>query len=1839
MEKIPGYHITDTLYESQRTVIYRASRTQDNTPVILKVLNREYPSPEEFASFKREFGITRNLHLEGVITPYKLEKHGNSMVMSLEDFEGISLAKVLVSRRFPLEEFLKLALRITSILGEIHQHQVIHKDLNPSNIIWNPETDQLKIIDFGISTLVSHDQPSILNPNVLEGTIAYMSPEQTGRMNREIDYRTDFYSLGVTLYEMLLGFLPFQTTDTMELIHCHLAKSPRAPHELNPDIPKPVSQIIMKLMAKTAEDRYQSIRGIVSDLRKCHEQLTFTGQIQFVAVGQDDVSERFQFPQKLYGRSEHYHTLLKAFDRVSKGRRECILVSGYAGMGKSALVHEIYEPVIARRGYFVAVKFDQVKQDIPYLPLIQALQALIQQILTESESHIAQWKETFLSVVEENGQVLITLMPALTTIIGKQPPVPELPPEESQNRLYLVLGRFLQAFIAPEHPLVLFLDDLEWADAASLKLVQFLLTAPDIKHLLVIGTYQEMEMGDSHPLQQALEELQQAEAKLTRITLTPLSVDELARFLAETFQCAPKDTASLAQLMFEKTYGNPFAVKEFLKTLHRQELLTFDSSSGKWQWNPEQIQGMALTENVVRFMTLRIQQLPENIQELLRFAACIGTRFDLHTLAQARNVPEAETAAALEVAIAEGLIVPADDAYNYVRYLNAEELKEFAPQVSYDFVHNRIREAADALSPESQRAEFHLNIGRHLLRCDIHKDTIEENITDIVTHLNMGTNLLKTKAERVKLAQLNLLVGKRAKALADYTQALKYLTAGVALMKKKGWQGEHYRLTFDLHKEQTEVECLCGDFEQAAAAIHTMLEKVHSDIERAAVLHLQVMLYTFQAQHNEAIRVGKEALRLVGFAFPEEDELEAELASDVAEIRKLLKVKPIATLLHEPELTLPEAKIAVQLLDKLILATFQSNQQLYYLIVAKLVNLSLKYGHTSEAAYGFAQYGAILGARWGFYKAGYEFGKFAVKLSEKSNNPAQKCKALCALAAELSPWVRHVQYTNDIENEAYQVGVYAGEFQFAGLALMYKIINWFYAGVNLRQILSNFPKFLHFVQRTNNLAATDALTGYRLVIQNMCGLTADMFSFDTDETKEAQFLTDCQKHQSVVAVCLYRILKAQLLYLYGKPAESLHCLAQAEEHLDLLSSVIARAEHNFYASLSLAARIPDVSKKERKTCWEQLQKNQEQMKIWAENCPENFQQRYLLIQAEEARLREDPFAAMQLYKQAIQAAKDHDFPNIKALAHELAARCYVEYDFEEFARLHLMKAHGNYTIWGATRKVEQLAETYSKFFTRSAAEFSRPGQEKTTQQSTETLLPTTEQGISLLDLQTVLKASQAFSGEIVLAELLQRMMRIVIENAGAQNGWLLLEKEGNWTIEAEGVADSQEVKVLHSIPVIAEESGGETPIPSTIIQYVIRTGESVVLNNAGQEGNFTTDPCIVKHQTKSVLCTPLIKQGKLIGILYLENNLAPGAFTADRLEVLNMLSSQMAISIENATLYKELEEALTQQIDLSNRQVELTNAYSRFVPSEFLSLLGKKSITDVQLGDQIEKEITVMFCDIRGFTPLSETMTPQQNFNFINSYLSQMSPIIRKHHGFIDKYIGDAIMALFPTHADDAVRAAIAMLKRLVKYNQGRKRAGYPMVSIGIGLNTGDIMLGTVGDQARMDGTVISDAVNLASRIEGMTKVYGVSLLIGETTYFQLQDPARYAIRIIDQVQAKGKSEPVTVFEVFDGDPPEIIDMKQQTLVLFKQGFKLYHQAKFAGATSLFSDVLQVNPEAQMKQIEEAKEFFQEILHVNSNDKVAQIYVQRCENIQQYGISNEWKGVWAWIESLRNRGI
>ncbi len=1509
MSAITDYQITTKIYESANSGVYRAVTHSNNQPVILKVLKEDYPTPSALTRYKQEYEITRSLEINGVIEVYNLVPYKNTLAIVLEDFGGISLDILMGVKEFSLSEFLLIAVQIVETLSEIHAANVIHKDINLSNIVYNPETRQLKIIDFGISTTFTRENPTINSPSVLEGTLAYMSPEQTGRMNRVLDYSTDFYSLGVTFYKILTQRLPFETNDALELVHCHIAKRPVPPHEVDSEIPQVVSKIIMKLLAKMAEDRYQSALRIKADLEECLTQLQQTGQISDFPIARHDISDRLKISQTLYGRETEIEILRSTFKRVvecepQQKRVEMMLVSGYSGIGKSVLIQELYPTITQHHGYFISGKFDQFQRNIPYSAIVSAFQVLVKQLLTESEAQLEQWREKLLAAFGVNGQVMLDLIPEIEKITSSQPPVQLLEPTEAQNRFNAIFQKFIGVFCQQSHPLVLFLDDLQWADSASLKLIELMITKNNTGYLLLLGAYRDNEVSSNHLTMITIDRLREQGAIINSIILNPLQINEIYQMLADTLYCDRETVASLVELVFQKTSGNPFFINEFLRTIYQENLLVFDRQQKRWQWNIAQIEALGITENVVDLMVGKLRKLPEITQKALRLAACIGNSFDLSTLSIIYEKSAPETFKDLLSAIQSGAIQP----------MSALELTSEIPIESslfiqdYKFLHDRVQQAAYALIDDEQKKVVHLQIGR-LLLAYISSEAREEKIFTLVDHLNEGRVLIESKDEKIALTELNLQAGRKAKEATAYAASRNYLLLAENEFPGDIWE-EHYEMSLTLYKELVEVEYLNGNIERSQFLIEMALRQAKSDLDRTEFYYLQIIQHTLLGKISEAIDSGRTALRALGIDLPSEN-LETAFETELIEYQENLGRQEIGLLYNRPEMVVPEKRAALKILIRILPAAWIFNPALMYIVGTKLVNLSIKHGHMEKAPIGYACFGVINAHVLHNYHLAYQHGCLSIKLADKYNDLSSIVGTRQFHACMIMPWLKHIKLSERVNIEGIEAGLQSGDLQPTGYSVTYNLYNLVYQGKNLDLLLKEVDRSLLFSQESQNQWAIDCILAAKISIQNLVGLTDHKFCFDLEDLEEADFVETCQKHQTIAAICFYYIFKAEILYLYSQPLE-LSLLEQAGEWFDYIPSTISISKHNFYYSLTLISLYNQASLGEQERYWQQLKANQQRMKEWADNCPENFLHKYLLIAAEMSRISGQWHQAMDLYDQAIESAKENEFIQNQALANELAAKFWLEREKEEFAQLYMRKACQGYQIWGAKHKVEILEETYPQWFSSSSS--GRKLATGTTASST-----TSNRLVETLDLTTVMKASQAISGEIVLEDLIEKLMKIAIENAGAEKGFLILEKEGNWVIEAEGIMDFDEVHILQSIPIDSIAVDHQLPLLSvSIINYVTRTQENLVLDDAAHEGQFIRDPYIVATQPKSILCTPLLNQGKLSGILYLENNLTTGAFTPDRLEVLKLLSSQAAISLQNAQLYvalRENERKLTQFLE------------------------------------------------------------------------------------------------------------------------------------------------------------------------------------------------------------------------------------------------------------------------------------------------------------------------------------
>ncbi|MBO3457304.1 AAA family ATPase [Aetokthonos hydrillicola Thurmond2011] len=1485
MISLPDITIIDQIYESPNSLVYRGSRKKNQQPLILKLLQEDYPTPAELYRYQQEYEITRSLNLNGVIKAYELRKYQNTQLMLLEDFGGESLKILLERRRCSLSEFLHLAIQIIDTLGQLHQNNVIHKDINPSNIVLNPQTGQLKIIDFGLSTRLSQESLSPKSPNVLEGTLAYISPEQTGRMNRSLDYRTDFYSLGVTFYELLTNQLPFESTDALELVHCHIAKQPIPPHAINPEIPLTVSNIVMKLMAKMAEERYQSAWGIKADLETCLTQYK-NGVFLNFTLGCQDISHKLQIPQKLYGREYQIESLLAAFERTSQGQSELMLISGYSGIGKSALVQELYKLITEKRGYFIKGKFDQLHRDIPYQALVTAFEELVRQLLTETELELQQWRENIQRALGENGQIIIDVIPEIELIIGKQPAVPKLPPTEAQNRLNLSFQNFIQVFCQKEHPLILFLDDLQWADSATLKLLQLIMTHASTEYLFLIGAYRDNEVSPSHPAMLTLSEMKKQGVIVNHTSLSPLNLGQVNEFIANTLKAESISTQKLADLVEKKTQGNPFFIKEFLKSLYAEQLVKFDTNSGIWSWNLEQILTRSITDNVVELMTQKIQRLSDSVQKILQLAACIGNQFDLQTLSVINEKSQKETANQLWEPIQAGLILPVGDNYKFIQ--TVRDTNEF--KVTYKFAHDRIQQAAYFLIPEQDKQAVHWKVGQLLLE-NTPQQVLPQRIFDIVNHLNFSIEAISFQLERDRVAQLNLIAGKKAKASSAWETAWNYLRIGRNCLSADSWIRQ-YDLTLELYVEAVEVAGSCGKFDEMEKMASLVLQQATSLLDKVKVYEVKIQGYTAQNKPLEAIETALSVLKMLGIRLPKKPN-KIDILLNLVRTKLSFAGKRIEDLIQLPEMTDSFKLAAMRILSDVASAAYFAVPELFPIIVFEQVNLSLKYGNTAASSYAYATYGLILsGEVIGDIETGYQFGELALRLVDKFNAKELKGRTLFVVNFFIKHWKKHLKETITPLLEAYTNALETGDLEYASYALDAYIHHSYILGKELPILEREMAMYANVLKQVGQETGFYYIQLNRQVVLNLMDQAEDkccLIGESYDEDKMLPIHLEANSQNICHSLYFYKIF---LGYLFEDYQQALKYTTLIEKSED--SAVGTVPLSHFYRSLLYLATYSDASKFEQKRIQKTVKAYQKKIKKWARFAPMTHLHKFYLVEAERHRVLGKKTKAIEYYDRAIALAKENDYPSEEALANELTAKFYLDWGKQQVAQVYLTNAYHGYLRWGAASKVKDLEQQYPELLQR----FTKPNMSINVRSS----LPSTSGSTSgeVLDLAAMMKASQAIASEIELDKLLTTLMKILLESSGAQTGSLVLESLGALRVEASKDANSEQVRVLQSTPI-------ETCLPGSIIHYVARTHEGLIESDVAREGRFTQDKYIKTHQPKSILCAPLLNQKQLIGIVYLENNLAGDVFTPDRLEVIQMLSTQAAIALSNARLYTQVQ--------------------------------------------------------------------------------------------------------------------------------------------------------------------------------------------------------------------------------------------------------------------------------------------------------------------------------------------
>jgi PAS domain S-box-containing protein len=1474
-----------TLWQSGDLILSRTTLADEETSVLVLAPASERPAPAIIARLEHEYSLRDELDSDWAARPLALSRAADRPMLILEDPGGEPLDR-LMGRPMEIGRFLRVAICLADALGKLHKRGLIHKDIKPANILVDLAGARVRLTGFGLASRLPRERQSPELPEIIAGTLAYMAPEQTGRMNRSIDSRSDLYSLGITLYEMLAGALPFKAADPMEWVHCHIARQPVSLDECPAKIPTPLSAVVIKLLAKTAEERYQTAAGVEAALRRCLAAWESFGRIDPFPLGTQDVSDRLMIPERLYGRQGETEALIASFNRVvTYGTPELVLVSGYSGIGKSSVVNELHRVLVRSRGIFAFGKLDRYKRDIPYATLVQAFQSVVRSFLSQSEVELGRWRDALREALGPNGQLMVNLIPELELVIGKQPSVPELAPQEAQNRFETVLRGFLGAFAQREHPLVLFLDDLQWLDLATLRLLEQLVTDPNSQHLLLIGAYRDNEVTSHHPLTLTLSAIRKTNAIVREIELEPLSPGDVNQLLSDALRCEVAQARPLAKLVHEKTGGNPFFAVQFLTNLAEEHLLEFEAREAAWRWDLKRIRAKGFTDNVVDLMITKLRRLPTPTQEALKLFSCLGNSVKISTLSIVHETSEGEVHSDLWEAVRLEFIVRSEG--------------------SYRFVHDRVQEAAYSLIPEELRAAAHLRIGR-LLTARTPPEKREEAVFEIVNQVNRGATLITSQEERDQVAELNLIAGKRAKASTAYVSALKYLIAGAARLGDNGWERRH-ELIFQLELQRAECEFLTGELAPAEQRLNMLSSRATNPVDQATVAGLRMDLYTTLNQSDRAVGVCVDYLRHLGVEWsPHPSEEDARCEYERIWIQ--LGSRAIEELIELPLMGDPASLATLDVLTKVVPPALFTDANFLSLAICRAVNLSLERGNSDGSCFAYVWLGIIAGPHFKNYQAGFRFGCLGYDLVEKRGLKRFQARTYACFGYDVMPWTKHFRACRALLRRAFDVANTTGDITFAAYSCNNLNSNLLATGEPLAEVQCEAENGLEFAQKAQFGHVIDLITPQLGLIRTLRGLTPKFGSFDDGQFDEVRF----ERHlasESVLALpeCWYWTRKLQARLFAGDYASAAAASLRAQRVLSrVTASLFETAEYHFYGALAHAAccdsAIADLDSStsllsealakegsrsaERRQHFQALATHHRQLEIWAENCPENFETRAALVSAEIARIQGRELEAERLYEQAIRSAHANGFVHNEALANELAARFYAARGFEKIAHAYLRDARYGYLRWGADGKVRQLDQLYPNLH-----------EERAPASSTATIGTSVEQ----LDLGTVMKVSHAVAGEIVLENLIETLMVVAVEHAGAERGLLILPHGRELLIAAEAKTGRDGIDVqLQDLLVTPSD------LPDSLLRYVTRTQESVILDDASVQNLFLEDEYLRRQGPRSVLCLPLVKQAKLMGILYLENKLAPRVFTPKRLTMLELLASQAAISLEHARLYAGL---------------------------------------------------------------------------------------------------------------------------------------------------------------------------------------------------------------------------------------------------------------------------------------------------------------------------------------------
>ena len=1695
------------IYEGPDFLIYKETLSEFPVPVVIKQIKYKEAPSELLLQLKNEFEQTHELALNGVRKAIRLEQINGRPSLLLEYVDGITLKEAFLLRDRLLTDFLKVAIQIARYTGEIHQHQIIHKDLNSKNILVSNDLSKVTLIDFGISTKFNLKSDYSINPERLEGSLAYMSPEQTGRMNRAIDSRSDLYSIGIIFYELVTGRLPFEASDPIEYIHCHIARKPVPPSQVDNSIPDMLSKLIMKLLEKNAENRYQSGFGIKHDLEIILSQLEVKGSVEPFQLAQNDYTGRFRISQKLYGREKEFDFLLETFHKSLQGDLQTAIVCGYSGVGKSSIIHEMHRPVTEAQGYFLEGKFGQYQRNIPYQAFIQAFTSFVQHFLTKDNYLLSEWQRNLKQTLGENLSLLLSLIPDLGLLLGEELPSETANSFESQSRFNYTIIQFIKLIAGKENPIVLFLDDMQWSDLASLDLLKEILTDTSIQYVTIIIAYRDNEVTSDHPLSVTLNEVKEFNLKIRQVRLKGLTVPDVSHLLSDTLNESPQQVQQLADIVFKKTDGNPFFINEFLKSLSAKDLIWWDAPTSKWLWHEEQIKEMSVTENVVHFLTQKIQRFPAGTLKILQYASCVGTKFSVQCLAGVMNMPGEEIVNTLYHTIKEGYIIP----FALLKQTAVETKEQTLLFTEARFAHDRFLQAVYSMLNEEERSRIHYAIGSWMLQTG----GDEADVFELVNHLNEGKPFVSSAQDKKQLCQLNFEAGKKAKNSSAYESALHYYQKAASLLATDAWEN-NFDFAFQLSLSRAETEYLNLHTNEADQLFDGLLVKARNKMEKGYVYERKLSLAVALGKYTEALELAYTALSLFNIRLPR---TKAGKYFSILKNVLLMKwrfrnVKP-EDLLNLPEIKNEKEQLVTRIFSLAISPVYFSNDfEAYFATFLSLVNYTIKRGNSVASPHIFVTYGIIENVFFQHYQRAYAVGKVCLELNRRNFSPGVRGQLTSNLAGGIYHWVMPLRETFHEFYTGYKYSLEAGDYNYLAININQHIATQIRSGRNLKVILDEFGGYRTWVEKPNDPKMVWEFNLYSFCMRE--------FMDKIEETETAVFEEAFVRENQAIKFNLgYFYTARSRYYLFmNEPAKALEMAEEAIGVLTFLQATPSHADALFYYCMAAFANYPSLSTLKKQLFYRKLKTHLKQFEKWEKLCSQNFSAQLLLMRAGKAKVQHNFTAAIQYCQKAAQSARDNQFIQLEAFANELLSTICLENNLKNDADQYQQKAVVLYARWGAIIKVNQLKKqnpALKDLEVRDTVSMTFSG-EITIQDS----ININSQNI---DLASIMKASTAIAGEVKFDQLLNKMMKILVENAGAEEGYVLLEKDEQILYKPPENQNGNEVKLIIGIP--DEES---ELLPVSIIQYVYRTKEELVMEEAYNDVRFSKDAYIQKKKPLSVLCMPILHQGNFTGILYLENNLAVGVFNQQRLNLLRLLSGQIAVSINNSLLYENLEQKVIDRTEQIVQQKNIIEQEKLVSEKLLLNILPAETAFELKQTGKAQprryENVTVMFTDFVEFTKISNTVSADELVSDIDFYFREFDEIISNYNIEKIKTIGDSYMCVSglpvtnSSHATDMIEAALQIIDFINRTKAERIQKKKNYFDIRIGINSGPVVAGVVGSK-KFAYDIWGDSVNIAARLQQTSEPGRIN--VSETTYLEAKENFHFTTR--GRIAIKNKGE------------------------------------------------------------------------------------------------------------------